>query len=394
MFPFTYLRRQTAMRHLGRRLEKTAKSWLYRAVARSSRSARPATPDALHGVQRVLLVRPNFRIGNAVIGARLIQAFAEARPEIEIDYLGTDTTRVLFEGMPLSRYHALSRSMLVRPWRLARLLVRLRRRQYDLAIQAGENSLTSWLLVKTCGARQCLGQRGRLESSYDWVSHASPSHAHQRASSLAGSLGLACAARPWLVVSAQERRAAAVRLTGPSGRRASIGIFVGGHLDKRLPLEFWQDLLRELERRKEPYLVLLGPEEAALRTPLESAAGGFGRVLAPMPLRDFLGVLANLRCLITPDTGPMHMAAALEVPVLALLKVEKSRKFSPRGPSDSILFQPTPSEVARQVCTNADFHDRNVTRRGPCRAGMTARQGNAGQRKPENAVSASAVERS
>lgn len=353
MFPLTYLRRHTAMRRLGRCLEKNAKRWIYRVVARGSRPAQPATSEALHGVRRVLLIRPNFRIGNAVIGARLIQAFAEGRPDIEIDYLGTDTTRTLFDGMPLSRYHALSRSILVRPWRLAQFLVRLRRRKYDLAIQAGENSLTSWLLMQTCGARQRLGQRGRLESSYDWVSHVSPSHAHQRASSLAASLGLVCAARPWLVVSEQERRAAAVKLIGPSGRQASIGIFVGGHLDKRLPLEFWQDLLRELEQRKEPYLVLLGPEEAAMRTPLESASGEFGRVLPQIPLRDFLGVLANLSCLITPDTGPMHMAAALEVPVLALLQVEKSRKFSPRGPSDSILFQPTPSEVAKQVMVPA-----------------------------------------
>ncbi|WP_280570648.1 glycosyltransferase family 9 protein [Chromohalobacter sp. 296-RDG] len=352
MFSLTYLRRHTAMRHLGRRLEKAAKSWVYRAIARGSRSARPATPEAIHGVRRVLLVRPNFRIGNAVIGARLIQAFAEGRPEIDIDYLGTDTTRALFEGMPLANYHALSRSMLVRPWRLVQLLVRLRQRKYDLAIQVGDNSLTSWLLIQLCGARKSLGQRGRLEASHDWVSDVSPSHAHEIVSSLAASLGLACSSRPWLVVSEQERRVAATGLTSLSGLQASIGIFVGGHLGKRLPLEFWQDLLRDLEQRQKPYLVLLGPEEETMRTPLESVAGEFGRVLPQMPLRDFLGVLANLVCLITPDTGPMHMAAALEIPVLALLRVGKSRKFSPRGPSDLTLFQPTPAEVAEQVCVN------------------------------------------
>ena len=353
MFPFTYLRRHTAMRRMGRGLEKATKRWIYRAVARGSRSSRPATPEALHGVRRVLLVRPNFRIGNAVIGARLIQAFAEGRPEIDIDYLGTDTTRVLFEGMPLARYHALSRSMLVRPWKLAQFLVRLRRRKYDLAVQVGDNSLTSWLLMQFCGARQRLGQRGRLEASYDWVSDVSPSHVYELTSSLAASLGLACSSRPWLMISEQERRAAAPRLISPLGLRTSIGIFVGGHLDKRLPLEFWQDLLRELELRQTPYLVLLGPEEEAMRTPLESASGEFGRVLPQIPLREFLGVLANLERLITPDTGPMHMAAALGTSVLALLQVEGSRKFSPQGSSDSILFQPTPAEVANQVCATA-----------------------------------------
>lgn len=349
MYPFTYLRRHAAMRRLGRRLERAFKTWIYRALPKSSRPPRTASPDTLAGVRHVLLVRPNFRIGNAVIGARVIQAFAEGRPEIEIDYLGTDTTRELFDGMPLTRYHALSRSMLVRPWKLVQLLIRLRRRQYDLAIQIGEGSLTSWLLIQLCGARQSLGQRGRLEASYDWVSDVSPPHAHELASSLAASLGLACASRPWLVMSERESRCAAARLAGFSGQQAPIGIFVGGHLDKRLPLEFWLELLRGLEQRRQPHLVLLGPEEATLHTPLKSACGEFGRVLPRMPLRDFLAVLANLRRLITPDTGPMHMAAALEIPILALLQVKGSRKFAPKGPNDRVLFRPTPAEVAEEA---------------------------------------------
>jgi len=350
MFPFTYLRRHAAMRRMGRGLEKATKRWIYRAVARGSRQSRPATPEALHGARRVLLVRPNFRIGNAVIGARLIQAFAEGCPEIDIDYLGTDTTRVLFAGMPLAQYHAVSRSMLVRPWQLARLVVRLRRRNYDLAVQLGDSSLTSWLLIQCCGARKSLGQRGRLEASHDWVSDVPSSHVYELVSGLAASLGLACVSRPWLVVSEQERGNAVARLTSPTGRRASIGIFVGGHLDKRLPLEFWQDLLRNLERRRQPYVVLVGPEESALRAPLASSTGEFGHVLPQMPLREFLGVLANLRRLITPDTGPMHMAVALEVPVLALLQVKGSRKFSPQGEADLVLFRPTATEVAERIC--------------------------------------------
>lgn len=343
----TSLRRHSAMRHLGRRLEKGTKSWLYRVLTSDTRPPRQGGDDPLDGVKRVLLVRPNFRIGNAVIAARLIQAFAEQRPDIELDYLGTDTTRVLFKGMPVVHYHALGRDMLLRPWQLIRLRRQLRERQYDLAIQMGGHSLTGWFAIHQANARSTLGQPGRLESRYDWVSPAPPQHAHELARSLATRLGLACVPRPWLVVSPQERRSAAMTLAG--GPSAALGIFVGGHLNKRLPLTFWCELLAELEARQRPYCLLLGPEEASLRSSLEQACGAHGRILPAMPLRDFVAVLANLARLITPDTGPMHIAAALEVPVVALLNIEGSRKFAPRGCDDLIRFQPEPAEVAASV---------------------------------------------
>ncbi|WP_111414827.1 glycosyltransferase family 9 protein [Billgrantia lactosivorans] len=349
MFLLTSIRRHPAMRKLGKRLERSAKAWCYRALSLRHRQAKAVTPNVLEGVQRVLLVRPNFRLGNAVIGARFIQALARDRPGLEIDYLGTDTTRALFSGMPLANYHGLSRSMLLGPWRLFSLLGELRRREYDLAIQLGEGSLTGWAFTQLCGARQTLGQPGRLEGTYDWVAEPAPAHAHALASSLAAPLGLACEPRPWLVLSRQEHDAALALLARLSLPPTAVGIFVGGHLDKRLPLRFWQALLRALEARQQPYVVLLGPEEARHLPALASTCGVHGRLLPPLPLREFAAVLAQLPQLVTPDTGPMHMAAALAVPVMALLNVPGSRRFAPEGPADLVLFQPDPETVAEHV---------------------------------------------
>ncbi|MCE8016184.1 glycosyltransferase family 9 protein [Halomonas sp. MCCC 1A17488] len=349
MFLLTSIRRHPAMRKLGKRLERGAKAWLYRALTKHARAGRPATPETLLGARRILLVRPNFRIGNAVIGARLIQALTQQRSEIELDYLGTDATQTLFVGMPLAHYYSLSRSMVLRPWRLWRLLIELRRREYDLAVQVGEGSLTSWLFVQLCGARQKMGQCGRLQATYDWVAGPAPARAHALANSLAAPLGLACEPRPWLVLSPQEHDAALALLARQSLPPSAIGIFVGGHLDKRLPLPFWQALLRALEARCQPYLVLLGPEEARHLPALASACGVHGRLLPPLPLREFAAVLSQLPRLVTPDTGPMHMAAALAVPVVALLNVPGSRRFAPEGPADLVLFQPDPETVAERV---------------------------------------------
>lgn len=350
MMLLTAIRRNDRIRRLGRRLEKRAKKGFYSLAAKSHRTPPPVNAATLDDAKRILLVRPNFRLGNALIGARLIEALTTARPDITIDYLGTDTTRPLFEHMPLGRYHALSRSMLLRPWRLLALRSALRRRRYDLAIQVADSSATGWLLIRLAGARYSVGKNGRLASRYDWVTQGSSSHAHDLPRSIANSFGLPCRAAPWLAVTEHERAQAASLLRGVLGPGdVPTGIFIGGHLNKRLPLAFWQSLLEALNAHRIPFVVLAGPEEQHACRALAPYLGDYGAAAPLMPLRQFAACIAQLPRLVTPDTGPMHMAAALGVPVIALLNAATSRRFSPRGTQDRTLLHPSPVEVAECV---------------------------------------------
>ncbi|MAM58924.1 MAG: glycosyl transferase [Salinicola sp.] len=340
----TKIRRHDVMRRLGKCLEKMAKTGLYLLLGVMSRKPSRASSLALVDVKRVLLVRPNFRLGNAVIGARLAEAFSKNKPEIRIDYLGTDTTVQLFSGIGISSYHAYSRTFSYRPWLFLRMIWELRRENYDLAIQIGEGSLTSWAFTHLCGAKKTLGQKGRLQNTYDWLIEGKTSHAYELPSAIAHSLGLHCESLPWMVVSEKEH-ARAKELFKHSSEGGVVGVFVGGHLDKRLPLIFWQAQIRELNMTGENYVVMVGPEEEHYRQHLEQCCGPQGQILPLMPIREFAAVLSHVITLITPDTGPMHMATALGVPVIALLNTDKSRKFCPKGIADKTLFRPTPTEV-------------------------------------------------
>ena len=346
----THLRRHSTLRRLGKTLEKNAKAWIYRRLE-GTYSATPAAPDTLKNVQRVLLVRPNFRIGNALISARLIKAFADSRPDIEVDYLATDTTHSLFDGMPIEHCHTIQRDMLLRPWQLYSLWRKLRQRQYDLAIQVADTSLTGWLCLQASGAKQTMGADARLKGSYNHVYPAQKgqAHAYNMAASIARPLGLTCSPRPWMVVSEDEKQQAKVMLNDITATPFAIGLFIGGHLDKRLPLPFWQDLCRELNARQLAFIVLIGPEEEHLRSELTACRGTYGNIAPLMPLRTFAAVLTQLPRLVTPDTGPMHMAVALDIPVTALLNVTTSQKFSPRGTADQVLISPQPAAVVEAI---------------------------------------------
>jgi heptosyltransferase-3 len=253
--------------------------------------------------------------------------------------------------MPLTHCHVLSRDMLARPWKLLALWRKLRKRRYDLAIQVADTSLTGWLCLKAAGARRTLGANARLAGRYDavYLLPLGQTHAYDMAATIAHSLGLDCESRPWMMISKPEQAQAQAQFEQWSREPFNVGVFVGGHLNKRLPLTFWQALCDALNARGIRFILLIGPEEAALQSALQHRLGRHGHIAPSMPLRTFAATLGQLPRLITPDTGPMHMAVALGVPVTAVLNVAGSQKFAPRGPADQVLFSPSPAETVDAI---------------------------------------------
>ncbi len=99
-----------------------------------------------------------------------------------------------------------------------------------------------------------------------------------------------------------------------------VGLFLGAsEADKRPEAPFWADLARRLLK--------LGLSPVLLGGQMERPLGNEVARLAGMPALnlcgrfDLPGLVAfvdNLRLLVTPDTGPMHLAAWLGLPVLNL----------------------------------------------------------------------------
>jgi lipopolysaccharide heptosyltransferase II len=58
-----------------------------------------------------------------------------------------------------------------------------------------------------------------------------------------------------------------------------------------------------------------------------------------LPLRYFMGVLAQCRMLICNDSGPMHIATALAVPVVAIFGPTEPAWFGPLGDQNHVVIQ-------------------------------------------------------
>jgi len=317
---------------------------------------RPSTSlDDVGDVRRLLLVRPNFRIGNTLLTNALVLGIHERFPDARLEILTGDTTTSLLAELPIDAVHLMSRSFVRKPWEFVALFWRLRRERFDVAIEAGFGSFSGGLYAFLTGARHRVGYEGRGARFLTVrLPRVGVDHAYDDAVVFARALGSSCPDRPVYRQTAVEEEDA-LRFLRETGLAASgevapfVAVFVGGHLHKRWPHDRWQALLRRLEAEGVPLVVFVGPEEATFAPELRAALPASVRIVPPQSLRRFAALLARARLLVTIDSGPMHLGVALGVPILALLQSEKSLFYRPRGEEDRSIARPSVDAAAAAV---------------------------------------------
>ncbi len=105
-----------------------------------------------------------------------------------------------------------------------------------------------------------------------------------------------------------------------SADNKSVGVFIGASQKSKRPgVEFWVSLLKSLAGRGLKPIIMGGPGERELASRIKS---GLGLSLADFTgrtdLSQFVYMGQALQLLITPDTGPMHLAAWSGLRVLNL----------------------------------------------------------------------------
>lgn len=112
---------------------------------------------------------------------------------------------------------------------------------------------------------------------------------------------------------------------------------------KRWPLPYWRELIqRLLAARKETILIIGGLEEEAYLRPLLEAATAGGRLhlLAGRTSPTLLAaLLSRCKLLVTNDTGPMHVAAAVGTPAVALFGSTSPAWTRPFGIGHEVIYK-------------------------------------------------------
>ena len=330
---------------LGKRTERWLKRALFGLLLGRGREVGGSVD--LAQVRRVLVVRANFRMGNLLLVTPALAALRRALPEARIDVVAGRAYVDLLEHSPdVDGRIGIDRRMLMAPWSLLSLVRHLRRQRYDLAIDGGRGSsfLGAFLVGVSGSRRRVAAADSRYDALFDVHVRLDPESDHKvdlLLGVLAG-LGIETPERTLSVTLTAEERAQATarwRALGVAPEKPAIAINVGARGAKRWQEERVVELVRALcAEHDRPVVLLAGPEdEEHLREmrPLLPAKV----VVAPrMAIRAFAAFLSQAAVLVTQDTGPMHLAAAVGVPTVALLVAPRSATFAPRGEYDRAVY--------------------------------------------------------
>ncbi len=126
-----------------------------------------------------------------------------------------------------------------------------------------------------------------------------------------------------------------------------IGLFPGaGHPSRRWPLERFAELAEYLIRKDgvRP-IVFAGPEERSLLTHIRQLFPPATIILDRLTIPQLAAAQARLAVLVSNDTGPMHIAAAVGTPVVLLLDRRAPESYLPLGEHHRLVFSKTIPEI-------------------------------------------------
>lgn len=114
-----------------------------------------------------------------------------------------------------------------------------------------------------------------------------------------------------------------------------------------------------------PGVVIWGPEDEARAAAVVAASGGAAVLAPPTDLVALAAVLRSAALVVSGDTGPLHLAAALGTPVVGLYGPSDPARNGPWSPGDEIVSVfPDCACAARRAASGRAVH---MVRR--CRAG-------------------------
>jgi heptosyltransferase-1 len=105
---------------------------------------------------------------------------------------------------------------------------------------------------------------------------------------------------------------------------------------KQWPAERYGIVAKELAQDGIRSLVNFGPGEEALATAVETASQGASQKVS-CTIAELISLMRRARLMIAGDTGPLHLAAALQVPVVAIFGPTNPARNGPFGTRSIVL---------------------------------------------------------
>jgi len=292
---------------------------------------------------RILLIKPSA-IGDVVHALPILNLLRKRWPGAHISWLVTPGCAGLLEGHPqLDEVILFERHRYARLWRdpeslmeLLGLTRELRHRKFDLVVDLQGLFRSGWLTYQTRAPIR-IGFSNAREFAWLGYNHKVPvetmeQHAIERYLAVTDLLGCGGDVE-FVFATSDEDRAFAMNLTRDIERYALL--FPGTNWPtKRWPVAHFAALVEPLAKQFGLRTIVGGsPGEAQLASQIRGAVNLAGRT----NLRQLTALIERADLVISNDSGPMHIAAALGKPLVALFGPTNPIRTGPYKREDSVV---------------------------------------------------------
>lgn len=303
---------------------------------------------------KILILKPSS-LGDVVQALPVLRLIRRHHPTAIVHWWITDSIKSLLQGDPdIQAVIPFIRKSGFAPSSWLHLIAQVRRMRaeaYDLILDLqglARSGAVGWLAK----GQHLLGlddhREGARAFQDTYVPRRSPdTHAVDWYLQVLAPLGIPIhpiTANEWFPVREDDRARMQARLQACPGQGPWIGLMPGARwLNKRWPASHFKETVR-IVLQSHPgarFLILGGGEDSALaRTIVQTAPASIIDLTGATTLPELVETIRLLDLVITNDTGPMHMAAALERPCLSLFGPTDPRRTGPHAQLESVFTHP------------------------------------------------------
>ena len=295
-------------------------------------------------IHRILIIRINYRIGNIIFLTPLINAIAQKIPHAKIDILiGAKFIAPILEPMNnVNIVYDAPRKLLRNPFQLFGKVKEINSNKYDLVISPITSSGSANVSTMLIKAKYKLGFYNKDIWSAANVLVPYPSKTKHEAIKPLALLQAFENENKCFPIHLDINLTADEKLKGNEilaellkknniirNNKTIIGIFRDARHEKKIKNEWWRPFIEQILIQDPSIIIIdiLAPNDLDIIHP-KSLSIAFGN------LRELGCFMSSLNFFICADTGPMHLASASGVPVIALFNATSADNYRPLGTYD------------------------------------------------------------
>lgn len=291
-------------------------------------------------IKRILISRPNHRLGNQLLLTPLVQEVIDTFPDCKIDlFVKGGVARAVFENYKnVDNVIQLPRKPFSNLFAYILCWFKLKKHDYDLVINGDKNSSSGRLSTQLVKAKyKVFGDLDdTLQHDFDDYEHISKYPIYNLRDYLF-KIGFPKNNNPipTLNIKLSDKEIAKGKETLKEvvkNEKPTICIYTNATGDKIYDEKWWTELYNRLLQEYPEYNVMeLLPIENISK--INFAAPN----LYSKDIRDMCALIANSAIFIAADNGVMHLASAAQIPVIGFFKVTQLNKYKPYG-NGSLAF--------------------------------------------------------